>query len=161
MDFGELVAEAVAEVTGLANQRRVRIELAAEPGNWCGVGDRARLRHVLYNLLDNAIKFTPEGGRADVSLEGNGYGFQIRVSDNGIGFPTDRGPMLFERFEQRDRSSKRVHGGLGVGLALAKTLIELHGGAISAASEGPGRGATFTVTLPHARLASTAPGPAS
>ena len=149
VDFGELVAESVAEVAGLAGERGVRIACVAEPGRWSGIADRARLRHVLYNVLENAVKFTPDGGHADVTLEEGDAGLQIRVSDTGLGFEADAGPKLFGRFEQGDPSSTRVRGGLGLGLALAKSLLELHGGAITAASDGIGRGATFTITLPH------------
>lgn len=150
VDLGQLAMEAVAEIAGLANESGVRVACVAERGRWSGVGDRARLRHVLYNLLENAVKFTPQGGRADVTVEGSGAGFQIRISDGGVGFPADAGRKLFGRFEQGDRSSTRVRGGLGLGLALAKALVELHGGAITAASEGTGKGATFTITLPRA-----------
>jgi two-component system, sensor histidine kinase len=156
VDFGEVVAESVTEVAGLAGERGVRIGCAAEPGKWSGVADRARLRHVLYNLLENAVKFTPSGGHADVTVEGAEAGLQIRISDTGVGFQPDGGAKLFERFQQGDPSSTRVRGGLGLGLALAKALVELHGGAITAASEGLGRGATFTITLPQQRLSATA-----
>jgi signal transduction histidine kinase len=150
IDFGELTREAVREVAGLADERGVRIACAAESGRWSGLGDRARLRHVLFNLLENAIKFTPQGGRAEITVAGGRVGVEIRISDTGVGFERSRAPKLFERFEQGDSSPTRTQGGLGVGLALAKALIELHGGAISADSEGIGRGATFTITIPHA-----------
>jgi signal transduction histidine kinase len=139
IDFGDLIAEAVGEVTRIAGER----------GRWSGVGDRIRLRHVLYNLLENAIKFTPSGGRAEVALDRRAAGVEIRVSDTGLGFAADRAPRLFARFEPGDAASTRVRGGLGLGLALAKALVELHGGEINAASDGVGRGATFTITLPH------------
>jgi signal transduction histidine kinase len=151
VDYGQLVAEAVTEVTAAASERGVQVACAAEPGKWSGIGDRARLRHVLYNLLENAIKFTPKGGRAYIIVEGRTDGFEIRVTDNGLGFPADRAPALFTRFEPGDARSTGARGGLGLGLALAKALVELHGGAIAAASEGIGRGATFTITLPHGR----------
>jgi len=156
VDFGELVAESVTEVAGLAGERGVRIACAAEPGKWPGVADKQRLRHVLYNLLENAVKFTPEGGHADVTIEGAEGGLRISISDTGLGFQADTGSKLFERFAQGDPSSTRVRGGLGLGLALAKALVELHGGAITAASDGIGRGATFTITLPRAGLSSNA-----
>ncbi|HEY7375742.1 MAG TPA: ATP-binding protein [Polyangia bacterium] len=156
IDFGDLVAEAVEEVARVAGERGVSIGCSAPPGKWPGVGDRARLRHVLYNLLENAVKFTPSGGRADVALDRRDAGLEIRVRDTGLGFPIERAPRLFERFEPGDASSTRTRGGLGLGLALAKALVELHGGAISAASKGMGRGATFTITLPHARAGARA-----
>jgi signal transduction histidine kinase len=156
VDFGEIVAESVTEVAGLATERGVQIACSAQPGQWSGVADRARLRHILYNLLENAVKFTPQGGHADVTIEGGDAEVRIRVSDTGLGFEADTGSMLFERFEQGDPSSTRVRGGLGLGLALAKAMVELHGGAITAASGGIGRGATFTIALPHTRAGSTA-----
>jgi signal transduction histidine kinase len=151
IDFGELVAEAVEEVARVAGERRINLACSAEPGKWPGVGDRARLRHVLYNLLENAIKFTPSGGRADVVLDRREAGLEIRVSDTGRGFPIDRASKLFARFEPGDGTATGTRAGLGLGLALAKALVELHGGAITAESEGMGRGATFTITLPHVK----------
>jgi len=156
VDFGEVVAESVMEVAGLASERGVRIACSAEPGKWSGVADRARLRHVLYNLLENAVKFTPQGGHADVAIEGGDAALLIRISDTGLGFEADTGARLFERFAQGDPGSRRVRSGLGLGLALAKAMVELHGGAITAASDGIGRGATFTIALPHTRPGSTA-----
>jgi signal transduction histidine kinase len=155
VDLGELVADVVRELRVPATGRGIQITCAAEPGRWSGIGDRARLRHVLYNLLDNAVKFSPDGGRADVTIAGNGDRCHISISNTGDGFPGDGGPMLFERFEQGDKGLSRLRGGLGIGLALAKALIELHGGAITAASDGPGQGATFTVSLPDVRLLPT------
>jgi len=151
MDFGELIADAVEEMARVAGERGVSLAFSAEPGKCPGVGDRARLRHVLYNLLENAVKFTPKGGRADVVLDRRDAGLEIRVSDTGLGFPIDRAPKLFARFEPGDAGSTGTQGGLGLGLALAKALVELHGGAITAESEGMGRGATFTITLPRAK----------
>jgi len=158
VDFGEVVGEAVAEIAGLAGERGVNIACDAEPNRWSGVGDRARLRHILYNLLENAVKFTPSGGRADVTLETGAAGLAIRISDTGLGFPADAAATLFQRFEQGDPSSTRLRGGLGMGLALARAMVELHGGAITATSEGIGQGATFTITLPDARRVFTAAG---
>ena len=164
VDFGEIVAESVIEVAGLAGERGVRIACAAEAGRWSGVADRERLRHVLYNLLENAVKFTPQGGHADVTIEGGDAELLIRISDTGLGFEADTGSRLFERFAQGDPGSTRVRGGLGLGLALAKAMVELHGGALTAASDGIGRGATFTIALPargradrHNRPAMTPP----
>ena len=156
IDFGDLVAEAVDEVASVAGERGVSVGCSAAPGNWPGVGDRARLRHVLYNLLENAVKFTPSGGRADVVLDRRDADLEIRVSDTGLGFPIERASRLFERFEPADASAMGTRGGLGLGLALAKALVELHGGAITAASDGMGRGATFTITLPQATVGAAA-----
>jgi signal transduction histidine kinase len=158
VDFGELVGEAVTEIGGLAGERGVNVACDAEPNMWSGVGDRGRLRHVLYNLLENAVKFTPSGGRADITLEASDAGLNIRISDTGLGFPADQASTLFQPFEQGDPSSTRLRGGLGMGLALARALVELHGGAITAASDGIGQGATFTISLPDARYSPTAAG---
>jgi signal transduction histidine kinase len=158
IDFGELVAEAVKEVAAVAAARGIRIACDVEPGRWPGVGDAARLRHALYNLLDNAVKFTPDGGRAHVTVARRATELEIRISDTGLGFPADHAPRLFARFEPGDCGSTRARGGLGLGLALAKALVELHGGAITAASDGMGRGATFTITLPRGEPVAAAVG---
>ncbi len=104
------------------------------------------------------MKFTPSGGHADVTLEASDAGLAIRVSDTGLGFPADKASTLFRRFEQGDPTSTRLRGGLGMGLALARALIELHGGAVTATSDGIGHGATFTITLPDAQYTPTAAG---
>jgi signal transduction histidine kinase len=158
VDFGELIGEAVAEIAGMAGERGVNVACHAERHRWSGVVDRGRLRHVLYNLLENAVKFTPSGGRAAVTLEASDAGLAIHVSDTGLGFPTDKAATLFQRFEPGDATSTRLRGGLGMGLALARALVELHGGAITATSDGIGHGATFTITLPDARYESIAAG---
>ena len=110
-------------------------------------GDRARLEQVVVNLLDNAIKFTPAGQRILLSVrEGHGVA-TLAVTDSGIGIPADQLPRVFELFMQGPQGMSRARGGIGVGLAIVKRLVELHGGQISAASAGPGNGSTFTVTL--------------
>jgi PAS domain S-box-containing protein len=111
-------------------------------------GDPERLQQVVWNLLTNAIKFTPEGGLVEIRLERARAGVQLVVSDTGQGIAADFLPFVFERFTQQDTSRTRRHGGLGLGLALVKHLVELHGGTIEAASAGQGLGATFTVNLP-------------
>jgi len=128
------------------------IELSAKT-----VGSRAsirgapdRLQQVLWNLLMNAVKFTPAGGRIDVSLRYSGSMVEIEVSDTGEGIPPELLPHVFEPFRQGDSSSTRLHGGLGLGLALVRELVELHGGHVRAESAGKDGGATFTVTLPLA-----------
>ncbi len=113
-------------------------------------GDAVRLQQVIWNLLANAIKFTPAGGRVELRLERIGEEIRIVVSDTGTGIKPEFLPYVFDRFRQADSSSPRDHGGLGLGLALAKHLVELHSGTIEVASEGVDRGSTFTVTLPMA-----------
>jgi PAS domain S-box-containing protein len=112
------------------------------------VGDVTRLRQVLVNLLSNAVKFTPVGGHISVTLREIQTHAIITVSDDGAGIPTEFLPHVFDRFHQADRSTTRRFGGLGLGLAIVKHLVELHGGTVHAASEGPGRGASFTVAIP-------------
>jgi PAS domain S-box-containing protein len=118
--------------------------------------DPDRLQQVVWNLLSNAIKFTPRSGRVELRMEGGDQLVRITVSDNGKGIEPEFMPYVFDRFRQSDSSSSRRFGGLGLGLALAKQLVELHGGTIEAMSGGLDRGATFTVTLPQ-RAAQTAP----
>ena len=155
VDVNEVIEDAVASIAGLAAERQVRIVCPPEPVTWRAIGDRMRLRRVLCNLLENAVNFTPAGGRVDVVLQDNATAFTIAVRDTGVGFPPEVGPNLFSRFKQGNASSTRVRGGLGLGLSLARELIELHGGTITAKSDGAGQGASFTITLPHAALGSS------
>jgi CheY-like chemotaxis protein len=111
-------------------------------------GDPDRLQQVVWNLLSNAVKFTPRGGRVQLSLERVGSSIQIVVSDDGQGIEPAFLPHIFERFRQADSRFSREHGGLGLGLAIVRDLIELHGGTVSASSDGPRTGATFRVRLP-------------
>jgi signal transduction histidine kinase/ActR/RegA family two-component response regulator len=144
-----LVLEEALEVVRPAAEAK-RIDLAARIGRapkqlLC---DAARLRQVVWNLLQNAIKFTPEGGRVELQMKRSGHRVRLIVSDTGLGIDAEFLPAVFDRFSQGDMSRTRRHGGLGLGLALAKQLVEMHGGTIEAASAGAGSGATFTVTLP-------------
>lgn len=132
------------------------IQIAFERGLPAGddlvVGDPDRLQQVVWNLFSNAIKFTPARGRVEVELSRDGSHFQIRVSDNGKGVRPEFLPHVFDRFRQADSTSTRVHGGLGIGLAIARHLVELHGGTITAESAGEGMGSTFTLSLPAVAL---------
>ena len=103
----------------------------------------ARLQQVVWNLLFNAVKFTPEGGRVEVRLERVGSHAKIKVSDTGKGISPEFLPYVFDRFRQADSTTVREHGGLGLGLAIVRHLVELHGGTISTESPGEGQGATF------------------
>jgi signal transduction histidine kinase/ActR/RegA family two-component response regulator len=118
-------------------------------------GDPNRLQQVIWNLLSNAVKFTPKGGRVEVRLRSVEAEVEISVSDNGQGIQPEFLPHVFERFRQADSSTVRRHGGLGLGLAIVSHLVEMHGGTIDVASEGEGRGATFTVHLPASRAPRT------
>src|SRR5262249_1865097 len=112
------------------------------------LGDPDRLRQIILNLLNNAVKFTPNGGRIQVSLGRVASHIEIVVSDNGRGIAPAFLPFMFETFRQQDSSTTRQYGGVGLGLAIVKSLVELHGGRIEAASDGEGKGSTFTVKLP-------------
>jgi CheY-like chemotaxis protein len=111
-------------------------------------GDPARLQQVMWNLLSNAIKFTPKGGRVQVRLERVNSHVEIIVTDTGKGIKPEMLPFVFDRFRQADSSTTRGHGGLGLGLAIVRHIVELHGGSVEAYSDGEGQGATFTVKLP-------------
>ena len=114
-------------------------------------GDAQRLQQVVWNLLANAVKFTPAGGLVEVNLaDDGGSQLEIRVQDNGVGIDPGFLPHVFERFSQADSSASRRHGGLGLGLALVRHFVELHGGTVRVESVGVDKGATFTVSLPRA-----------
>jgi PAS domain S-box-containing protein len=115
------------------------------------IGDSTRLQQIVWNLLANAVKFTPKGGRIELRMESDADNVRISVSDTGKGIEAEFLPFVFDRYRQADTSSARRYGGLGLGLSLVKNLVELHGGTITAASDGKGRGATFTVVLPRGR----------
>jgi CheY-like chemotaxis protein len=115
-------------------------------------GDAARLQQVTWNLLSNAVKFTPPGGTITVMARRMNDRVELRVTDSGEGIAPEFLPFIFDRYRQADASATRSHGGLGLGLSIAKHIVELHGGTIDAFSEGPGRGATFVVRLPPSEL---------
>jgi signal transduction histidine kinase len=139
---------AVDTVRPAASAKGVTLVLDCEPKPTEALGDPARLQQIVSNLLTNAIKFTPEGGRVSLAMKHDADQIRIIVSDTGEGIEPGFLPFVFQRFSQADTSSARRFGGLGLGLSLVKDLVELHGGTISAQSEGVGRGATFTVTFP-------------
>ena len=148
VDLREVVAAAVEQTAALVQWRRHRVEIRApEPLFVCG--DRTRLVQITTNLLANAAKFTPDGGVITVTLRDDGAGVSLAVADNGVGISAELLPHVFEPFTQAQRSVDRSQGGLGLGLALVRSLVELHHGKVIAASPGPGRGAEFTVTLPR------------
>lgn len=126
----------------------VRLEAVLDPHVGKVSGDAGRLQQVFWNLLSNAIKFTPAGGKVQVLLQRVDSHIEVSVSDTGVGIPAGFLPHVFERFSQKDSSTSREHGGLGLGLAITKQLVELHGGSVQASSAGEGQGATFAVKLP-------------
>jgi PAS domain S-box-containing protein len=148
VDLVSVIDQAVQTIHPAADAKGISIDtdLPSEIGQI--TGDPTRLQQVVWNLLSNAVKFTPEGGSVQARLERVDPHIRITVSDTGKGISADFLPYVFDRFRQADSSSARRYGGLGLGLALVKYLVELHGGTIEAASAGEGRGATFKVTLP-------------
>jgi signal transduction histidine kinase/ActR/RegA family two-component response regulator len=148
VDLSAVVAAALETVRPAAEAKGIRVGSLLDPRAGPVTGDPARLQQVVWNLLMNAVKFTPRAGRVDVHLQRAGSQVELVVSDNGQGIAPDMLPHVFERFRQADSSSTRAHGGLGLGLALVKHLVELHGGVVTAHSAGLGRGATFVVSLP-------------
>jgi PAS domain S-box-containing protein len=142
------VIEAAADIVRpAAMAREIELNLAIESDEVV-TGDHQRLQQVVWNLLSNAVKFTPQGGRVEAKLKRAISSVQIIVSDTGRGIKSRDLPIIFDRFRQADGSSARRYGGLGVGLALVKHLIELHGGTVDAASQGEGLGSIFTINLP-------------
>ena len=148
VDLGAVVEAAVDTVRPAAAARNIAISVVLERSATRIRADVDRLQQVVWNLLNNAIKFTPKGGHVEVRIAREGTSILLSVKDSGEGIRSDFLPHLFERFRQADGSTTRRHGGLGLGLALVRHLVEAHGGTVLAESEGEGRGATFTVTLP-------------
>jgi signal transduction histidine kinase len=149
VDIRELVRGVVESMTPTAVARAVDLQLSSVPPVEV-LGDVRRLEQVFFNLVDNALKFTPKGGRVTIDVRIVDGVVEVQVQDNGRGIEPDFLPLVFERFRQADSTSSRAYGGLGLGLSIAKQLVEAHKGSISAESEGKDHGATFTVRLPAA-----------
>ena len=144
-----MVTEAALDaVRPAAAAKSIRLSRLLDPTTGLVSGDPDRLQQVVWNLLSNAVKFTPSKGQVEIRLERVGRFAQITVNDTGKGISAEFLPFVFDRFRQADSSSTRLHGGLGLGLALARHLVELHGGSVHAASAGEGKGSTFSVQLP-------------
>jgi len=144
----EILQAALDSAAPAAAAKEIRLIRLLDPARAIVNGDAGRLQQVVWNLLTNAIKFTPRGGQVQVLLQRVNSHVELSVADTGIGIPQGFLPQVFERFSQRDGSTTRAHGGLGLGLAICRQLVELHGGSIRAASPGEGLGATFSVDLP-------------
>jgi CheY-like chemotaxis protein len=142
-----LTSRLVDEAARLAHERDLQITASLPPGPVMVRGDAVRLEQVVSNLLSNALKYTPSGGRVDVTVAG-GSEATITVADTGVGIADDAIGGIFEPFTQVDRTLDRAQGGMGLGLSLVHALARLHGGDVTARSEGLGRGSTFTVRLP-------------
>jgi PAS domain S-box-containing protein len=154
--LADAVRAAVEAVQPSADVRKVQLIAKLSEDVGTVRADPERIQQVIWNLVSNAVKFTPAGGRIDVEMKRNGGEVTISVQDSGIGIRADFLPHVFERFRQAEVITTRQHGGLGLGLAIAKQLVELHGGTITAHSEGEDRGARFTVHLPLARASADA-----
>jgi PAS domain S-box-containing protein len=146
--FSQLIDTVMEGAAPAASARHIELRKAVADVLPPLDGDARRLHQVLANVLSNAIKFTPDGGRVEVSCTADAAWLQVQVTDSGIGVEPEFLARMFDRFRQADSRSTRRHGGLGLGLAIARHLVELHGGRISAASEGLGRGTTVTIALP-------------
>jgi signal transduction histidine kinase/ActR/RegA family two-component response regulator len=148
VSLNAVVDDALESVRPAAEARKLELVKRADGPMRTLRVDARRLQQVIWNLLSNAVRFTPPGGRIEISLREVDDQAEIRVTDTGIGIHPDFLPHVFERFRQADSSITRAHGGLGLGLAIVRHLVELHGGTVDAESEGEGRGAVFTVRLP-------------
>jgi len=148
VDLPAVVAEAIDTVRATASAKGVRLQTIIDPLNAPVTGDPNRLQQVFWNLLSNAIEFTPKGGRVQVLLERVDSHLEVSIIDTGEGISPEFLPYIFDRFQQADASTTRRHGGLGLGLAIVKQLVELHGGSVRVKSSGTGKGATFIVSLP-------------
>jgi PAS domain S-box-containing protein len=144
----KVLGEAVETVEPMVASKTIALSLIVGPDVSTIDGDPDRLRQVFWNLLSNAVKFTPEGGSIEVSAQREADVVRVDVSDSGCGIDPAFVPFVFDRFRQANGSSTRPYGGLGLGLAIVRELVELHGGSIEATSEGPGRGSRFIVRLP-------------
>ena len=161
VEVARVVEDAVETVSAAADTKGIRIRTAIDPAAGRVAGDTDRLQQIVWNLLSNAVKFTPAGGRIDVTATRTGGDVEIAVSDTGVGISPEFLPHVFERFRQEEAGTKRRYGGLGLGLAIVRNLVELHGGSISAHSDGPDRGSRFVVRFPAPASAPTEPAPAA
>jgi signal transduction histidine kinase len=148
VDVEAVMLAAIDSIQPAADAKGIRLETRLDAAAGQILGDAARLQQVVWNLLSNAIKFTPTGGRVDIRLARKEQQVEITVSDNGCGVAPEFVPFVFERFRQGESGTTRQHGGLGLGLAIVRHLVELHGGLATADSGGVGQGATFRVLLP-------------
>jgi PAS domain S-box-containing protein len=162
VEIESVIQTAVDSIRLAAESKNLRLQMILDSSAGMVLGDRGRLQQIVWNLLTNAIKFTPKGGTVRVQLERVDSSVQITVTDTGKGISGEFLPYVFDRFRQADAGSTRAHGGLGLGLSIVRHLVELHGGTVRADSDGEGTGATFVVRLPVApvrREAVKAPDP--
>jgi signal transduction histidine kinase/CheY-like chemotaxis protein len=150
VDLSSVLRAALDSVQQSADAKHLRLEVSLDSTSQTMRGDFTRLQQVFWNLLNNAVKFTPENGRIEVTFREQDGWAVVSVRDSGRGIDPEFLPKVFDRFRQADPSASRAHGGLGLGLAIVKQLVELHGGTVRAESAGSGSGAVFTVELPFA-----------
>jgi signal transduction histidine kinase/CheY-like chemotaxis protein len=148
VDITDSLESALESIRPAAEAKQIQIEVEREPYASVITGDSDRLQQVFWNLLSNAVKFTPRGGRVKISVSRIESQLEIAISDTGAGIKQEFIPYIFDRFTQADTTTARRHAGLGLGLAIVRHIIELHGGVVAAESEGVGQGATFRITLP-------------
>jgi signal transduction histidine kinase len=148
MDLRPVIDTAMQSVRPAAEAKNIQLLTTVDHRTQTVAGDPSRLQQILWNLLSNAIKFTPRDGRVEIVLNRADAHAELTVRDNGQGIRREFLPFLFDRFRQADASTTRQHRGMGLGLSIVKSLVEMHGGTISAQSEGEGHGSTFTITLP-------------
>jgi CheY-like chemotaxis protein len=155
IDIRAIVAEAVEQSMPLIQARRHQLDISLPPEAMPVSGDRKRLIQIVVNLLNNAAKYTPDDGHIEVNLRARDDEIELQVSDDGIGMRAEVVVRVFDLFAQAERASDRAQGGLGLGLALVKGLVGLHGGNVAAYSKGLGQGSTFTVRLPRLKQSSS------
>lgn len=157
VDLEPLARDVLESTRASWHARGIHIEFGGCDGPCVVLGDRGRLRQILWNLMSNAVKFTPEGGHVWLAIGERDGKMTIEVRDTGAGVESGFLPHIFDRFRQADAGPTRAFGGLGLGLAIVRHLAEMHGGTVRASSAGPGKGATFTVELPATRAGASAP----
>ncbi|HSL53728.1 MAG TPA: ATP-binding protein [Pyrinomonadaceae bacterium] len=148
LDIASVARAAINVVQPAADAKGITLDYYAEPGLGAISADSARVHQIIWNLLSNAVKFTPHGGKISLRVDHNKSDARVTVKDSGQGIDPEFLPRVFDRFRQADSSTTRSFGGLGLGLAIVRHLVELHGGTVSAQSDGVGKGATFTATFP-------------
>jgi PAS domain S-box-containing protein len=155
VDLIQIVNAAIDSIRPAADAKSIRLQTMLDPAAGPISGDADRLQQIVWNLLTNAVKFTPQGGKIQVKVQRVDAHVEIVVTDSGVGISKEFLPYVFDRFRQADASTTRIHGGLGLGLSIVHQLVDLHGGTVSVRSEGEGKGATFTITLPFVGVIST------
>ena len=148
IDLLSIVNAAIDSIRPAADAKSIRLQTMLDPEAGPISGDADRLQQIVWNLLTNAVKFTPKGGKIQVKVQRIDSQAEIVVSDSGVGISKEFLPYVFDRFRQADASTTRIHGGLGLGLSIVHQLVDLHGGSVTVHSDGEGKGATFTITLP-------------